>query len=239
MSEGRTAQAIADLTRAEKSVSDSGQKAASMLTGMGMTNSANSVNQVCQNAHDATNKGCESAFRMDEVYQVLMYSRYIVEMLEEKFAPALAAAGSALSDLEGLDEGNWSGTGSKAYSRYSGKQSKAAAELSAATLKLTALIRDSGDAAQAMSDATNLAIMKFGGELLGSCVALIPPLTPAGVIGIISSISYFIYQVVTINAEYKSKQARLCTELDQLKRMGPDPGTSVFTSGKWPDKKLY
>lgn len=239
MAEGRTAQAIADMTRAEKTVSDTGQNAASMLAGMGMANTANSVNQVCQNTHDAANKGCQAASEKNEFLQVLQYLGDIVKALEEDFAPPLAAAGSALSDLEGLDEGNWSGKGSRAYSRYSDKQSKASAELSASALQLASYMRDDGNNARAASRAMDSALLECGIELIVSCVALIPPATPGGIIGIIATIIRFIYQLVTIDAEYKDKRARLCTELGKLKKMGLNPGNSVFTSGKWPDKALY
>lgn len=234
-----TDQVIADLARADAGLSQDGQRAANMLASVGLTSTANSVLNVCGSGSEATSNGRKVCIDSQNVLDALKYVPELIQSLEEEFAPPLSAAGSAISELGGLEPANWTGTGADAYSRYTDKQSKAATELSASAIQLASLIRENLNTVRAYNRAINSALVEFCLELIASAIALIPPATPAGIAGIVATIIRLCVQMSTIDAENKEKIEKLRSDLNKLKSMGPNPGTSVFNSGKWPDKKLY
>ena len=234
-----TDQVVADLARADAGLSQDGQRAAEMLASVGLTSTANSVLKVCGRGSQAASNGVKVCIDSQNVLDALKYVPELIQSLEEEVAPPLSAAGSAISELGGLEPSNWTGTGADAYSRYSDKQSKAATELSASAIQLASLIRDNLNTAKAHGRAAESAAVEFALETIASAIALIPPATPAGVAGIVAAIVRLCVQMSTIDAENKEKIEKLRSDLSKLKSMGPNPGTSVFTSGKWPDKKLY
>lgn len=239
MTEERTAQVISALSKAGKAVSDTGQMASDMLAGMGMMNSANSVTQVCGSVHDATSKGCDHAGVVVERLRLFQQLREFIEVLEEDFAPPLSTAVGVISELEGLDEDNWSGDGAKAYSKYADKQSKAASELSASALQLATLLREDWNNSQAYKSSFDSISIEFALELIASVIGLIPPITAGGVAGLVATVVHFYSKVTTANEQRDLQKANSYAELSKLKKIGPSPGASAFVSGKWPDKQLY
>lgn len=239
MTEERTAQVISALSKAGKVVSDTGQMASDILAGMGMVNSANSVTQGCRSVHDATSKGCDHAGVVVERYLLAQRLREFIKVLEEDFAPPLSTAAGVISELEGLDEDNWSGDGAKAYSKYADKQLKAASELSASALQLAAILREDWNNSEAYKSSFDSISIEFALEVIASVIGLIPPITAAGVAGLVATVVHFYSKVTTANDQRDQQKANSYVDLSKLKKIGPNPGASVFVSGKWPDKQLY
>lgn len=239
MTEERTAQVISALSKADKTVSDTGQMASDILAGMGMMNSANSITQVCGSVHGATSKGRDYASVLVERDRLIQQLRAFIEVLEEDFAPSLSTAAGVISELEGLDEDNWSGDGAEAYSKYADKQSKAASELSASALQLATLLREDWNNAKAYKSSFDSITIEFALETIASVIGLIPPITAAGVFGLVATVAHFYDKITTANTQYDQQRANSYAELSKLKKVGSSPGASVFVSGKWPDKQLY
>ena len=143
------------------------------------------------------------------------------------------------SELEGLDEDNWSGDGAKAYSKYADKQLKAASELSASALQLAAILREDWNNSEAYKNSFDSISIEFALEVIASVIGLIPPITAAGVVGLVATVVHFYSKVTTANDQRDQQKANSYVDLSKLKKIGPNPGASVFVSGKWPDKQLY